>query len=166
MAALILRGVISPAGFLNVSNEEILENMRDQKLENTFRIRYVASIANDTVIQRTFVGASQPAPRCGEVGHDKARRVVSSRTPVPGVSYANVAKKTTQANLTQTCAEHFKELEDKNAPPPTKNSPSTKETISINDFFPSTCKEKKKYFLDPLALHLKDLKVERLAKGK
>ncbi|GFW00098.1 uncharacterized protein TNCV_3568851 [Trichonephila clavipes] len=71
---------------------------------------------------------SQPTcPRCGEVGHDsndcskkerclnciEALRVVSSCTPVTGVSYASVAKKTTQAKFTQTCAEHFKELEEK-----------------------------------------------------
>ncbi|GFT53714.1 putative RNA-directed DNA polymerase from transposon X-element [Trichonephila clavipes] len=61
-----------------------------------------------------------------KISYPEARRVFSSRTPVPGVSYANVAKKTTQANFTQTCAEHFKELEETNAPPPTKkSSPST-----------------------------------------
>ncbi|GFS93549.1 hypothetical protein TNCV_87211 [Trichonephila clavipes] len=32
MAALILRGGDISGGFLNVSNEEILENMRDQKV--------------------------------------------------------------------------------------------------------------------------------------
>ncbi|GFX63675.1 hypothetical protein TNCV_2824611 [Trichonephila clavipes] len=111
------RGVISPADFLNVSTEEILENMRDQRyvqsgvllyLENTFRIRYVASIANDTVIQRTFVGASQPALVAEKWVTTvmnaakrtlQARRVVSSRTPVPGVSYANVAKKKPKQTL-------------------------------------------------------------------
>ncbi|GFT05497.1 hypothetical protein TNCV_3159971 [Trichonephila clavipes] len=79
MTALILRGGDISSGFLNVSTERywrICETKRYVQsgvllyLENTFRIRYVASIANDTVIQRTFVGASQPALVAGEVGHD------------------------------------------------------------------------------------------------
>ncbi|GFT76739.1 uncharacterized protein TNCV_336011 [Trichonephila clavipes] len=69
-----------------------------------------------------------------KISYLEARRVVSSRTPVPGVSYANVAKKTTQANFTQTCAEHFKEVEEKNSPPPTKNSPPSTKKSSPSTF--------------------------------
>ncbi|GFW99909.1 uncharacterized protein TNCV_2126171 [Trichonephila clavipes] len=164
MAALILRGGDISSGFFNVSNEEILENMRNQKVCAVRRItiRKDGQVLNIKHLILTFSTPDLPVckngisplsssrihsqsatllQRCGEVGHDsndcskkercvnckEARRVVSSRTPAPGVSYASLAKKTTQANFTQTCAEHFKELEEKNSPPPTKNSPpSTK----------------------------------------
>ncbi|GFS93550.1 hypothetical protein TNCV_87221 [Trichonephila clavipes] len=63
----------------------------------------------------------------------------------PWCKLCKCCKKTTQANFTQTCEEHFKELEEKNSPPPTKNSPP-----SIKKSSPSTTNSpppaKKKYF--------------------
>ncbi|GFW52409.1 uncharacterized protein TNCV_2796671 [Trichonephila clavipes] len=195
------RGVISPADFLNVSNEEILENMRDQKVCAVRRItiRKDGQVLNTKHLILTFstpdlpqfvkmaylrcpvreyipnplrcfncqryghsknVCRGQPTcPRCGEVGHDsndcskkercvnckgedpaysracptwkqekeittvkiknkisypEARRVVSSRTPVPG-----------------------------NSPPPTKNSPpSTKKSSPSTTNSPPPAKKK------------------------
>ncbi|GFQ69567.1 uncharacterized protein TNCT_629561 [Trichonephila clavata] len=69
------RGVISAADLYNVSTEEILENMADQKVCGVKRIT---------------------------IRLNEARRVVSSRTPVSGVSYAAVAKKTTKEVAIQT----------------------------------------------------------------
>ncbi|GFW95676.1 hypothetical protein TNCV_19071 [Trichonephila clavipes] len=65
------RGVISAADLLNVSTEEIKENMVDQKsvkapisialFDLTFQIRSVAFNAKDLVIQKQSAAASQPA---------------------------------------------------------------------------------------------------------
>ncbi|GFR29982.1 uncharacterized protein TNCT_601281 [Trichonephila clavata] len=174
------RGVISPADLLNVSSEEILENLQDRKVCGVRRItiRRNGQVLNTKHLILTFsmpdlpqyvkasylrcpvreyipnplrcfycqryghsknVCRGQPTcSRCGEAGHDsndrnkkehcvnckgehpaysrtcpswkqekeittvkiknkisypEAQRVVSSRTPISGISYANVAKK-------------------------------------------------------------------------
>ncbi|GFW56168.1 hypothetical protein TNCV_4627981 [Trichonephila clavipes] len=164
------RGDIS-SGFLNVSTEEILENMRDQRyvqsgvllyvgdgqLENTFRIRYVASSANDTVIQRTFVGASQPAlvaekwvttvmtaakRTLRKLQRGSACCLITHTSPWCKLCKC-CKKKNNPSKLYPNLCRAFQRIGGKNAPPPTKNSPpSTKKSLSINDYFPSTCKEK------------------------
>ncbi|GFU50733.1 probable RNA-directed DNA polymerase from transposon X-element [Trichonephila clavipes] len=144
------RGVISPADFLNVSTEEIKENMQAQNVcdlkwptsdaqsDHTSRIRCDAFSARDLDIQKTVCRGQPTCSRCAEVGHDsadckakercvnckgdhssfsrscptwllekeitalkiknkisypEARRVVSSRTPVSGKSYASAISK-------------------------------------------------------------------------
>ncbi|GFW94801.1 uncharacterized protein TNCV_4248411 [Trichonephila clavipes] len=144
------RGVISPADFLNVSTEEIKENMKAQKvcdvrritirrdgqvlntkhliltfstpdLPQTVKMAYIrcpvrpyiptaALLSVPTIRPLENVCRGQPTcPRCGESGHDsvdctkkeqclnckEARRVVLSRTPVSGKSYASATRKST-----------------------------------------------------------------------
>ncbi|GFY28226.1 uncharacterized protein TNCV_4395601 [Trichonephila clavipes] len=141
------RGVISPADFLNVSTEEIKENMKAQKVCDVRRI----TIRRDGQCQRyghsKNVCRGQPTcPRCGESDHDssdctkkeqcvnckgehpaysrscptwitekeitavkikekisypEARRVVLSRTPVSGKSYASATRKSTSDKCIQ-----------------------------------------------------------------
>ncbi|GFY32001.1 uncharacterized protein TNCV_2621381 [Trichonephila clavipes] len=151
------RGVISPADFLNVSTEEIKENMKAQKVCDVRRItiRRDGQVLNTKHLILTFstpdlpqtvkmayircpvrpyipnplrcfqcqryghsknVCRGQPTcPRCGESGHDsadckkkeqclnckEARRVVLSRTPVSGKSYASATRKSTSDKCIQ-----------------------------------------------------------------
>ncbi|GFT51135.1 uncharacterized protein TNCV_4817351 [Trichonephila clavipes] len=154
------RGVISPADFLNVSTEEIKENMKAQKVcdvrritirrdgqvlntkhliltflrltshrplkwptydaqfDRTSQIRCAAFSANDTATLRTSVGASLPALVAGnrsttaqieitavkikeKISYPEARRVVLSRTPVSGKSYASATRKSTSDKCIQ-----------------------------------------------------------------
>ncbi|GFT80756.1 uncharacterized protein TNCV_4008741 [Trichonephila clavipes] len=140
------RGVISPADFLNVSTEEIKENMKAQKvcdvkritirrygqvlntkhliltfstpdLPQTVKMAYIRCpvrpyIPNPlrcfqcqryTVTLKTSVGANLPALVAGNRATTAqiARRVVLSRTPVSGKSYADAARKSTSDNCIQ-----------------------------------------------------------------
>ncbi|GFV06930.1 hypothetical protein TNCV_2916901 [Trichonephila clavipes] len=124
------RGVISPADFLNVSTEEIKENMKAQNVCDVRRItiRRDGQVLNTKHLILTFntpdlpqtvkmayircpVRPYIPNPlrcfQCQRFGHSKtvcrgqptcsrcaeARRVVSSRTPVSGKSYASATSK-------------------------------------------------------------------------
>ncbi|GFW62623.1 uncharacterized protein TNCV_1886701 [Trichonephila clavipes] len=124
------RGVISPADFLNVSTEEIKENMQAQNVCDVRRItiRRDGQVLNTKHLILTFntpdlpqtvkmayircpVRPYIPNPlrcfQCQRFGHSKtvcrgqptcsrcaeARRVVSSRTPVAGKSYASATSK-------------------------------------------------------------------------
>ncbi|GFX83936.1 uncharacterized protein TNCV_4286561 [Trichonephila clavipes] len=125
------RGVILPADFLNVSTEEIKENMKAQKVCDVRRItiRRDGQVLNTKHLILTFstpdlpqtvkmayircpVQTYIPNPlrcfQCQRFEHSKtvchgqptcsrcaeARRVVSSRTPVSGKSYASATRKT------------------------------------------------------------------------
>ncbi|GFU43487.1 uncharacterized protein TNCV_355661 [Trichonephila clavipes] len=125
------RGVISAADLLNVSTEEIKENMVDQKVCEVRRItiRRDGQVLNTKHLILTFSTPELPQSvkaaylhcpvrpyipnplrcfQCQRFGHSKtfcrgqptcsrcveARRVVSSRTPVSGKSYASATSKT------------------------------------------------------------------------
>ncbi|GFX25495.1 hypothetical protein TNCV_1407611 [Trichonephila clavipes] len=93
-------------------------------------------------------------PRCGEVGHDsndcgkkercvnckEARRVVSSRTPVPG-KLCKCCKKQPKQTLPKLVLSIFKELGTRTHLH-LQRTLHLQRNLSINDFFSSTCKEK------------------------
>ncbi|GFT44420.1 putative RNA-directed DNA polymerase from transposon X-element [Trichonephila clavipes] len=95
-------------------------------------------------------------PRCGEMGHDNndcsnRERCVNCKGSAccltthtsPWCKLCKCRKETTQANFTQHCAEHFKELEEKNSSPLTENSPpSTKKSSPSTMNSPPPAKKK------------------------
>ncbi|GFV23511.1 uncharacterized protein TNCV_4782221 [Trichonephila clavipes] len=89
------RGVISPADFLNVSTEEIKENMKAQKVCDVRRItiRRDGQVLNTKHLILTF--STPDLPQTVKMAYIRCPRVVLSHTPVSGKSYAGAARKST-----------------------------------------------------------------------
>ncbi|GFY05982.1 uncharacterized protein TNCV_3862861 [Trichonephila clavipes] len=129
------RGVISAADLLNVSTEEIKENMVDQKSVKAAYLHcpvrpYIPNPPRCFQCQRfghskTVCRGQPTCSRCAE-----ARRVVSLRTPVSGKSYASAANKTYQTIAIQVDASTAPKSEQSESVKPTTIAVDTRKTVS------------------------------------
>ncbi|GFW25077.1 uncharacterized protein TNCV_3155801 [Trichonephila clavipes] len=122
------RGVISAADLLNVSTEEIKENMVDQKVCD--------------VRQITIRWDGQ-----------KARRVVSLRTPVSGKSYASAANKTYKTIAIQVDASTAPKSEQSESVKPNTIAVDTRKTVST----PPTVKKTRKTRIKESGVHKEEV---------
>ncbi|GFW61661.1 uncharacterized protein TNCV_3705961 [Trichonephila clavipes] len=191
------RGVISAADLLNVSTEEIMENMVDQKVCDVRRItiRRDGQVLNTKHLILTFSTPELPQSvkaaylhcpvrpyipnplrcfQCQRFGHSKtvcrgqptcsrcaeARRVVSSRTPVSGKSYAPATSKTYVSTAIQVDASTAPKSAQSDSVKPKTFAVDTRTSVST----PPTVKKTRKARIKESGVHAHKKKRSNLSK--